>query len=213
MKRLVPLHNALVGILSREEVFQTNMMKVEKLTETHEMFNGEKSKPFAWDLVRKNHAAAVLIHNVPTDEVLLVEQFRPAMLFTLSSSERVPFNTTGHTLEIVAGGLGKHSPEMCVRSEAMQEAGIDLGEVILLPSFFPSIGVCDEHIFMFYAPIYSKDPVPGIGGGLKEENEDTKTHWVKYRKLLKMIRSGEITDGKTQNGIYAIQRIRRKNLK
>ena len=213
MRRVIPLHDALVGVFGREVVYQTKIMKVERLTETHQMFNGENSKQFIWDLVRKNHAAAVVIHHVPTDEILLIEQFRPAMLRTINSAEGVPFNNTGHTLEIVAGGLGKNTPVRCVRSEAMQEAGIELSEIFRLPNFFPSIGVSDEFIYMFYAPVYSKEPVPGMGGGEKSENEDTKSHWVTYRKSLKMIRSGEILDGKTQNGIYAIQRLRKRNKK
>lgn len=201
MIRRIPLYQGFVDVVANETIFTGKVFKMNNLTERHQRFDGTITNKFTWTICRRKPSAAVLIHHVPTDEIVLVEQFRPATLLTEESTVGVPFTTSGRTLELVAGGLGEDTPEVCIRREALEEAGIQLDRVLPMPSFFPSPGGCDEFIYMFYAPVFSKAVVPGTGGGLIEENENTLLHWVKYRSALSMCLSGEILDGKTQNGI------------
>lgn len=197
----MPLYKGLVKVISNKTVFESKVFKMDNLIEQHQRFDRTMTDEFTWTLCRRKPSAAVLIHNVPTDEIALVEQFRPATLRMPGSAIGIPYTISGRTLEIVAGGLGGDTPEDCVRRESLEEVGIKLDEVRSMPSFFPSPGGCDEFLYMFYAPVYTKKVVPGAGGGLAEENEDTLLHWVSYRGALNMVLHGEILDGKTQNGI------------
>ncbi|HSV94511.1 MAG TPA: NUDIX hydrolase [Spirochaetia bacterium] len=197
----ISLYDGLVKILKRKTVFDGRMFKVENITEQHQKFDGTMSPEFTWSVCRRKPSVAVLIHCVPTNEILLVEQFRLATYSEKGLIDKVPYDKSGRTLELVAGGLGEDAPEECARRESMEEAGVPLGQLIQMSGFFPSPGGSDEYIILFYAPVFSKVLVAGAGGGLVDENEDTKVHWMSYARALDMCFSGEIIDGKTIIGI------------
>ena len=202
MKDRLPLFQGEVNLLGREKVFQAKFFYVEHLTETHRKFDNTMSNEFEWTVTRRRPCMAVLIHNVPTNEIVLVEQFRPATMFLKDLPKGVPYKSCGRTLEVVAGGLGGDTPEECAKRESLEEANIKLDLVIPIPGIFPSPGGCDEFLYMFYAPIYNRKHILKHTGGLEEENEDTLVHWIGLQKARKMLESGELTDGKT---VYAIQ--------
>lgn len=200
MKR-IPLHEGTVQVKSNDVIFVGRHFKVTSLLEQHQRFDGTMSDLFPWQITRRNIFVTVLIHNVPTDEIIIVEQFRPVTMAMEGLPEGIPYTKSGMMLELVAGGLGKDTPENCARREAMEEAKITLGKVIMMPGGFPSPGGTDEYGYLFYAPVFVDTTIKEYISGLREENEDIKVRWVKFRRAKKMCLAGEIVDKKTQNGI------------
>lgn len=209
----ISLHDGLTEVKWNEVTFTGRHFKVTKFIERHVRFDGTMTDPYTWQITRRNPFVTVLIHNVPTDEIIIVEQFRPATMMMDGLPKGVPYKKCGMMLELVAGGLGGNTPEDCARREAMEEAKIELGEVYLMPGAYPSPGGTDEFGFLFYAPVYVDTTIKEYIGGLPEENEDIFVRWVKFKKALSMCLAGEINDQKTQNGILFGEKFRRRNKK
>ncbi len=205
----ISLHDGLAQVKYTDVTFVGRHFKVTNLVEQHQKFDGSMSDPFTWQITRRNPFVTVLIHNVPTDEIIIVEQFRPATMMMDGLSNGVPYKKSGMMLELVAGGLGKDTPEGCARREAKEEAKIELGELFEMPSAYPSPGGTDEYGYLFYAPVYVDTTIKEYIGGLPEENEDIFVRWIRFSAAMSMCLSGEINDQKTQNGILFGEKLRR----
>jgi ADP-ribose pyrophosphatase len=110
----------------------------------------------------------VLLYDPTRDAVVLVEQFRAGAL----TKTDAPW-----LLELVAGIVEPgESAEDVARRESVEEAGIELGELIPITGYLPSPGGCDEWIELFCALV----DAPESGGvfGLDEEGEDIKVHVI-----------------------------------
>lgn len=198
----IPVFEGTVTVSREEVVWQNHFLKIVDRTLKHTKFDGTMSDDERWVVSERKGGSAVLVHNIETNKFLLVEQFRPAVYFHVLKGVHVGFRRSGWVLELVAGGFGKDSPIECAKREAMEEAGIDLDIDMLtsIPAFYLSPGITPEIIFPFYAPIMNKHVV-GVGGGLADENEDVRLHWISPSDARKMISTGEICDAKTINCI------------
>jgi len=132
-------------------------------------------------------AAAVLLHDETTDNVILVRQFR--MPIYVSGRD-------GGLLEVCAGLLDGDDPETCVRREAEEEAGIRIGALRHAFDADMSPGSVVETVSCF---VGSYDGAASIaaGGGLEAEGEDIEVVEMPFAETLAMISRGEITDAKT----------------
>lgn len=209
---ILPLFNGSVQVELNEVTFVGRHFKVTNLVEKHIKFDRTMSESFTWQITRRNPFVTVLIHNVPTDEIIMVEQFRPATMNMDGLPAGIPYTKCGTMLELVAGGLGKDDPEDCARREAMEEAKIELGDIFFMPGAHPSPGGTDEYGYLIYAPVDVDTTNKSYTGGLPEENEDIFVRWVRFEKALSMCLSGEIKDQKTQNGILFGEKFRRRSL-
>jgi len=135
----------------------------------------------------RGHAAAVLPIDSGRRTVLLVRQFRlPAFL-------------AGHAaplVEVIAGALDGDAPEVCARREAMEEAGVEIGELHRVFHCFMSPGAVTERMHLFVAT-YSSASRTAKGGGLADEGEDIEVLELPLARALAMVESGEIVDAKT----------------
>ena len=132
-------------------------------------------------------AAAVLPWDRARGRVLLIRQFR------------WPVHEAGHhhlLIEAVAGKLDGENPDATIRREALEEAGVVLGELSLVTRCFVSPGAVKERTSMFLADYDSTAP-RRAGGGLAEEGEDIEVLEMMLDAALAMIASGDIIDAKT----------------
>lgn len=196
----IQLLDGKVDVIKSETVLSLKTLRIVQLTERHQKYDGSQSVEFMWSLCQRKPGVTVVIHCTTTDEILLVEQFRPATLLPPFLTDETVFVGNGRTLELVAGGLGNEDPEDCARREAVEEAGIELSSLTKIGEFYLSPGVTNEKIISYYAPVSSKE-FSGVNCGLVDENEDTLVHWVKLSTAKEMILSGEIDDVKTRDGI------------
>lgn len=136
----------------------------------------------------RGNGAVILLYNVKSQTVLLGRQFRyPAY---------VNDHPDGMLIECAAGLLEGDSPESAIRREAEEELGVAVGAVMPVFESYMSPGSVTERLHFFAAPYEPLDR-QHAGGGLAEEGEDIEVLEIRIDEAHKMIRAGEITDGKT----------------
>lgn len=179
-------------ILSQETVFQIRIFHFKSVTFQYTQTNGEVSPPITHLVLDRNDSVGVLLHDLTTDEIVLVEQFR------IAAFENGP----GWLLEIPAGRIEDgDEAEPTARREAKEETGADPAECQFISSFYLSPGGCSERLSLFYCPF--PDGLQVLAhAGLAHENEDLRVHRVNTKEAYEWIREGKIIDAKT---IIALQ--------
>ena len=133
----------------------------------------------------RGNGAVILLYNREKQTVVLVRQFRIATW--------VNGNEDGMLIETCAGLLDSDEPEECVRKEAIEETGFEVGEVRKLFELFMSPGGVTELIYFFIAE-YNDTQRANDGGGV--DDEDIEVLELPYHRALEMMANGEIRDGK-----------------
>ena len=131
------------------------------------------------------NGATILLYTRHKQTVVLVRQFRIATW--------VNGNEDGMLIETCAGLLDSDEPEECVRKEAIEETGFEVGEVRKLFELFMSPGGVTELIYFFIAE-YNDTQRANDGGGV--DDEDIEVLELPYHRALEMMANGEIRDGK-----------------
>lgn len=167
---------------NREYLFR-GFVQVEKISLQHRLFNDLAYGPVLQrELIHRPEAAGVLIYDDQQQKIGLIEQYRIGAIADADS----PWQ-----LEIIAGVLdGDESAESCIRREALEESGCEVGALTHLFSFYPSAGACSE-IFHLYAAAVS---LPQQGGifGLASEGENIQLHLIDYADIATLMRNGRL---------------------
>lgn len=171
-----------VQILHREQCF-SGFYRLDRLHLRHRRFDGHMGEPISRELFVRHDAVCVLPYDPVGDRVVLIEQFRVG---TLGKTDN-PW-----LLELVAGLIDTdEQPEEVARREAVEEAGLALGELWPVTTYFPSPGGSDEKVWLY---IGRCDRLGESGGvfGLAEEGEDIRVHVCSLDEALAAVRSGRI---------------------
>jgi nudix-type nucleoside diphosphatase (YffH/AdpP family) len=120
-----------------------------------------------------------------------------ALVVRLPRAPLLKDGVTTNLIEAPAGmiGLGE-SAEVAIRREAMEEAGVRLGELQPIAVCWPSPGVLAERTHLFLAS-YSATELTGSGGGLAEEHEAITVEETALAQLWRAAQAGELQDLKT----------------
>ncbi len=111
----------------------------------------------------RGNGATILLHDAERRTVLLTRQFRYPVY--------VNEHPDGMMLETPAGLLDDDDPETAIRREAVEETGVEVGDVLHVFDVYMSPGSVTEKIH-FYAAPYRRDDVHGTRHGVAEEGED-----------------------------------------
>lgn len=123
-----------VKVISKETLFE-GFFKMVKYRFQHRLFAGGWSGVVEREMFERGHAAAMLPYDPKTDQVVIIEQIRIGAL-----EHEHPWQ-----LEIVAGMIDRdESAEAVIRREAVEEAGIQVGRVVPVTSYYPSAGGCSK---------------------------------------------------------------------
>lgn len=143
--------------------------------EAHTLPNGRVG---TYEIVHHSGGAAVL-PILPSGEVLLLRQFRPA--------------GGGMVIEIPAGRLDPgEAPAACATRELEEETGYRAGRLIPLGSTLPSVGYTDERIHLFAAVGLVPTAIN------REEHEFIELLAVPLATALAMVADGRLVDAKSQ---------------
>jgi len=146
------------------------------------------------EMLRHPGAAAVVPFlddpGEPDPRVILLRQFRHA--------------AEGFIWEVPAGRLDSgESPETCARRELEEETGMRARGLERLTTIYTTPGFTDERIHLFLA--HGLD----AGAHRREADEFMELHTLRWSRVLEMVRSGEIQDGKTLVALMFVQCFRR----
>ena len=134
------------------------------------------------EIIRHPGGAAVVAIDAD-NRVCLLRQFRHA--------------AGGWIWELPAGKIDNREPPLdTARRELEEEAGMAAGAWRPLGDYLSSPGVFTEVVHLFLATQLT--PLPQR----PEEHEVFEVHWLPFRDVLQMARSGELRDGKSLVGVY-----------
>lgn len=169
------------------EVLSDNWYTLRKVTFEIEKTDGTKitQSREAYD---RGNGAVILLYNKSQNTVVLTRQFR---LPTYING-----NEDGMLIEACAGLLEKESPEECIKREAMEETGYQVGEVKKIFEAYMSPGSVTEILYFFIAE-YSRNDMLTHGGGAEGEEENIEVLEIPFQETLTMIENGQIKDAKT----------------
>jgi len=158
--------------ISQETVFKGRILDVDVLEV--ELEDGRRS---VREIIRHGVAVAI-IPRLPDGRFVFIRQFRKAM-------EKVCF-------EVVAGNCDPGEPEedSAVR-ELQEETGYIADTIELLGPIYPCIGYCTERIDVFFAEVSRQ------GETALDDDENIEQVVLSEKEVDDMIRTGQVTDGKT----------------
>ncbi|MFW1468610.1 ADP-ribose diphosphatase [Vibrio parahaemolyticus] len=172
-----------VEIISKESVFE-GFFKMVKYRFKHKLFAGGWSDVVEREMFERGHAAAMLPYDPKTDQVVIIEQIRIGAL-----EHEHPWQ-----LEIVAGMIDRaESTEEVIRREAEEEAGITVGRVASVTSYYPSSGGCSEKLDVFVGEV-DASKAHGIHG-LDYEDEDIRVHVLSREQAYQWVKDGRFENG------------------
>jgi ADP-ribose pyrophosphatase len=161
---------------SSEQIYDGKIVHL--YVDTVKLPNGKSAKR---EIIR--HVGAVAL--VPIDKdgnVILVRQFRHAAGKIL--------------LEIPAGTLNKgEDPDLCAARELQEETGYKPGRLQRIGGIYTAPGYTSEFIYLYLATDLIESTLN------KDEDEFIETERMPLKNALKLIKSGEIADGKSVSGL------------
>ena len=178
--------------LVRHEVAFHGYFKVGRYFFRHSLHRGGQSGVISREVFERGQAGAVLPYDPARDEVVLIRQFRAGSYV----AGHHPF-----TWEAVAGIIEQNeTTEVMVRREAVEEAGLQLGEVLPIASVMLTPGACSEACQIFLGRIDSTK----AGGvfGLPSEGEDILVKVLPFAEACAMLDRNEVDNAV---GVIALQ--------
>ena len=175
---------------THERIFD-KFFKIDEKVLSYDRINGpgriEKQR---WLIFERGDAAAVLIHDIENDTILLTEQLRAPTI------DKGP----GVIREVVAGMMeAGETPQACIRREIEEEIGYSLRKSDLkrIAEFYVSPGGSSERIFLFYARVRPSHRTRENASGLAGEGENIATAVVPRERFIKLAQTGKLVDAKT----------------
>jgi ADP-ribose pyrophosphatase len=173
--------------VSRKQIYQGNIIKVESLTVT--LPDGREASR---DLVL-HPGASVIIPLNENGELYMVRQFRKPL-------EKV-------SLELPAGKLDcGEDPQVCAERELKEETGLTAEKISHLISIHTTPGFSNEVLHLYTATGLTE------GDSCADEDEFITTERIPVAELVDMVLKGEITDAKSIIGILLAEKINRGDL-
>jgi len=174
--------------------------ELRELELSHPRFDGTRSPWLRREVFCAGDAVIVLPYDPVRDRILLVEQFR---MGPFARGARRPW-----MLEPVAGFVdAAEAPADAARREAREEAGLALGPLLTIASYYPSPGASTE-FFHSYLALCDLPDLEERCGGLASEHEDIRLHLLTFSEAMELIRSGEADVGPLITALLWLERER-----
>lgn len=176
----------------------------ESVSFTFQKFDGGFSERVEREVFVTGDAVSVLPWDPKRDVVLLIEQVRAGAIIR---GDKNPWG-----LEAIAGLLDRQeSAEAAARREAEEEAGLTLGRMELISSYYSSPGALTEHMTSFLA----EADLGNAGGihGLDSEAENIRNMVVPYEQAIATLESGEAANAPLVISLMALAARRERLLR
>ncbi len=188
-----------IAVSARRQPY-ANFFAVEEYDLRFRRFDGSMSDEVNRAVFISGDAVTVLPYDPLRDRVLLIEQFRAG---PFARGDDQPW-----LLEAIAGRVDPgETPEEAARREAREEAGLTLGELLPIGSYYPSPGAKAEYLYSYVALVDLPDGVAGTFG-VANEAEDIRGHLVPFDRLMDLVASGEVDNAPLLVSVLWLQRER-----
>lgn len=163
-----------------------NFFSVEEYDLRFRRFDGTMSRVVNRATFISGDAVTVLPYDPVRDRVLLIEQFRAG---PYARGDANPWQ-----LEAIAGRIDPgETPDEAARREAVEEAGLTLGELLPVAGYYPTPGAKAEFLYSYVALCDLPDGCVGVFG-VAGEAEDIRGHLVSFDQLMDLVASGEASN-------------------
>ncbi len=184
--------------IERERRVFDDFFKIDEFLVSHEQIDGTMSAGQRRLVFERGDAVGVLLLNMASKSVVLVEQFRMAALVGRRRDDRS--TTDGWITETVAGVIdANETPVAAAIRETFEETGYQIQEPRLISKFFTSPGGVSERVFLYFAEVTDANRI-GNGGGI--DDEDIKVVQPTIDELFDRLAQGSIEDPKLLIGAY-----------
>lgn len=155
--------NYAVEIIARE-VCCDGFLRVARYCLRHSLFAGGWSRVLHRERLEPMHAAAAVLYDPQSDQVVMVEQFRIGSL---------ELGAAAWTLEPVGGVVhAGEDPAQVVCREAMEEAGCAIVDLVPIGTVQVSPGIAAQRLDLYCGRVNAAD-LAGVFG-LAQEGEETR---------------------------------------
>jgi len=178
--------------LVRQEVAFQGYFKVVRYFFRHTLHKGGMSGVISREVFERGQAGGVLMYDPGRDEVVLIRQFRAGAY------------AAGHhpwVWEVVAGIIEEgETAEQMIRRESVEEANLEVGELLPIASVMLTPGACSESCQVFLGRVDSSK----AGGvfGLAEEQEDILVKALPFAEAYALVERNEVDNAV---GVIALQ--------
>ena len=178
--------------LVRHEVAFQGYFKVVRYFFRHSLHKGGMSGEISREVFERGQAGGVLMYDPQRDEVVMIRQFRAGAY------------AAGHhawVWEVVAGIIEENeTAEQMIRRESVEEANLEVGELLPIASVMLTPGACSEACQVFLGRVDSSK----AGGvfGLAEEQEDILVKALSFADAYALVERNEIDNAV---GVIALQ--------
>lgn len=165
-------------------------------------FGGGMSDKVERAVFMMTDAVTVLPYDPVRDRALIIEQFRAGPY--LRGDPR-PW-----LLEPIAGRIDPgEDPETTARREAEEEAGLKIGDLHLVATYYVSPGAVTEYLYSYIGIADLPDEAAGVAG-LEAESEDIRSHVLSFDALMELVETGDADNGPLLLSILALARRRER---
>jgi ADP-ribose pyrophosphatase len=178
--------------LVRHEVAYQGYFKVGRYFFRHSLHLGGQNGVISREVFERGQAGAVLPYDPTRDEVVLIRQFRAGSYV----AGHHPF-----TWEAVAGIIeANETAEAMIRREAVEEAGLQIAEVMPITTIMLTPGACSESCQVFLGRIDTRK----AGGvfGLQSEGEDILVKVLPFTEAYALLERSDVDNAV---GVIALQ--------
>lgn len=170
------IKNPKVKIVKKETVYD-GYFRMDKYFLSYSQYNGKMSEPVSREILERGHAVGIIPYDPKTDEVILIEQFRPGAFLA---------NENAWLLEIPAGIIekGEDKKDVAVR-ETKEETGLEVIDIKPLLSHIATPGGCTETLQLYIAKVDANKAFDFAG--LDEEGEDIKIIKTSVDEAIKLL--------------------------
>ncbi len=181
------------------EPLHRGRFRMDRYHMTYRTYAGNWSPEVTREVLDRGHSVGVLPYDPVTDQVVLIEQFRPGAFV---AEDEYPW-----LWEIVAGIIEDgETPEDVARRECEEEAGLLPTELLQIGQFYTSAGGTSEYHRLYVGKVNAA----AAGGlhGLIEEVEDIRVFAVPADEAFAAVGDGRIRTAPAFAGLLWLQKER-----
>jgi nudix-type nucleoside diphosphatase (YffH/AdpP family) len=189
------------AVIHQQRRILDDFFKIEELVVSHERIDGTMSANQRRLVFERGDSVAVLLLNLDTKSVVVVEQFRVPTLVARQREE--PSTMDGWIVETVAGMVDpSETREAAAIREALEETGYKIRTPQLISRFFSSPGGTSERVFLYFAEVRDAGRIEK-GGGL--DDEDVEVLHIPLDDFFDRLAQGSIEDPKLLVAAYWLE--------